>query len=435
MAERAQVFQRFQAGIETTPNVPVAETRIFGTIKVVPHIMTATEEFTGSGYKFPNIVAINEEWCDWSIDGAIEFNEIIYMLGSLLTAPSVGSITGGKSYVFQPSFNSADAPYTLTAGFGDLTYAERATNFIVTDGTLSFNRKSQTFKGKAISTRLDTTAPLDVGPAANAVQTITVGGTFTGGTFTISYNGQSVTVVPAETTTTLQAKLVALTNIGAAGVVVTGSYASNTGTFILTFSGGIMTDLFVDALTVDGSLMTGSTPTVSIAQTTLGSGAAATALTLTPVLGTQVDVYLDTTFGAIGTTRFNRDFSIDVGITGRYGPFWPLRTSDQSFAGTVELMPKSAVKFVLEADSAGRTPLTYMRAGSTVYMRIKVTGPTLGAGTIYSMTIDMPIKIHDPEAFSSQEGIEAIGYNALLVSDPTAGYPIKVTVQNAVTTL
>jgi hypothetical protein len=330
----------------------------------------------------------------------------------------------------QPSFDSPDTPMFFTVETGDAVEAERMMNAFLIDGTWTFNRKSPTFKGKMIGTLMDTEAPLTVGPNATAVQTITITGSPAGGTFDITYNGLTVRSVYNVATSVLQTALQALPNIGTGNVLVTGSAGTS---YILTFASALL-HVFINPITVDGSLLTGGTaPAATVAQTTLGSGAAPNQLPIMPILGNQLDVFIDSSFGSIGTTYLERDFSLEIAITGRYGPIWPMRTSNPSYATTVELVPKTVVKLVMEADSAGKVPLGYMRAGTTFYCRLLASGPTLGTGTKYKLQIDMPLKVRQPDAFSSEEGVRAIGYECVLIADPTAGYPIKVTLQNAVT--
>jgi hypothetical protein len=432
MAERIEVDQRLQLGVQSDPLVPVATTKIMQTLKATPHIMTVTEEFVGSGFKFPNFVGLNEEWTELDLTGPIDFNESLYMLASLLNNdPAPATIVGGKRWTFRPSYNSPDDPMFFTIELGDPNEAERLMNAIMIDGTWTFNRRSPQFKGKMIGTLMDFAAPLTVGPAANAVQTITIGGAPAGGTFAITYNGLTINVAYNIATTALQTALEGMANIGTGNVIVSGTAGTS---YVLTF-GGALTHTFINPMTVDGSLLTGGTsPTATIAQTALGSGAAPTQLPIQPILGSYLDVFLDTSYGALGTTYLERDFSLEMALTGRFGPIWPMRTANPSYATTVELVPKSSVKLIMEADTEGKTTLGYLRAGSVFYVRLQASGPTLGTGTKYRLRMDMPLRVRAPGAFNDQEGVRALEYDCVLIADPTAGYPISVELQNAVTT-
>ena len=105
--------------------------------------------------------------------------------------------------------------------------------------------------------------------AVNATQTITPSGTISGGTFTLTYNGQT-TVALAYNSTAAQitTALENLPNIGPGNVLCSGS-ALPGGTITITFQnllGGIPTTL----ITYTNSL-TGSSPVLTVAAATTGS--------------------------------------------------------------------------------------------------------------------------------------------------------------------
>lgn len=110
----------------------------------------------------------------------------------------------------------------------------------------------------------------------NEVQTATVGGTPTGGTFKLSYRGaQTAAIAYNAASATVQAALEALRTIGTGNVTVSGS------------AGGPYTITFVNALAgvnailitrSDNSLTGGTSPDVTIVQTTQGVGYATGAI-------------------------------------------------------------------------------------------------------------------------------------------------------------
>jgi hypothetical protein len=109
-----------------------------------------------------------------------------------------------------------------------------------------------------------------INSSANDVQTITIGGAPTGGTFTITgtspTTGAAVTLNPAFniSTAALQALLVAI--YGTGNVVVTGTAGT---TYILTAAGQLV-NTPVPPLGVSPAGLTGGTPTATIAHTTYG---------------------------------------------------------------------------------------------------------------------------------------------------------------------
>lgn len=110
------------------------------------------------------------------------------------------------------------------------------------------------------------------------VQTLTIGGTPTGGTFKLAYDGYNTAAITwSATNATLLANintaLLALPNTGTTGVVATaGTLTAGIGTVTLTF-GGNLALLAVNTITVADNSLTGTAPTLAIAETTPGVAA------------------------------------------------------------------------------------------------------------------------------------------------------------------
>jgi hypothetical protein len=111
------------------------------------------------------------------------------------------------------------------------------------------------------------------------IQTITIGGTPTAGTFTLTFEGQTTaaitwSAVNATLVAAIDAALEALNTIGTGGVTTAvGTATAGIGTFTVTFTGnnakravGLMTST---------SSLTGSSPTLAVTETTPGVDATA----------------------------------------------------------------------------------------------------------------------------------------------------------------
>lgn len=106
----------------------------------------------------------------------------------------------------------------------------------------------------------------------NEVQTVTITGGPTGGTFTLTWSGQTTAAIAYNASAaTVQAALVALSNIAPGDVVVTGNAG---GPYTLTW-GGAQLGEDVPAPTATASFTGGSSPGVTIATTTAGGAATA----------------------------------------------------------------------------------------------------------------------------------------------------------------
>jgi len=108
------------------------------------------------------------------------------------------------------------------------------------------------------------------------VQTITIGGTPTGGTFKLTFEGFTTAAITWSATNStllanIDAALEALPNIGTGGVVTAaGTLTAGIGTITVTFSGGNLSAKAVGTMSVADNSLTGTAPTVAVAKTTPG---------------------------------------------------------------------------------------------------------------------------------------------------------------------
>lgn len=112
-----------------------------------------------------------------------------------------------------------------------------------------------------------------VGPAGTQeVNTLTKDtGSITGGTFTITYSAQTTAAIPYNATASqVQAALEALSNIAPGDVIVTGGPVPTTA-FVITFGGTLNGTVAGAPVTVDDALLTGTTPGITVTQTTTGA--------------------------------------------------------------------------------------------------------------------------------------------------------------------
>ncbi len=102
--------------------------------------------------------------------------------------------------------------------------------------------------------------------------------------------------------------------------------------------------------------------------------AAPTAIALQPSAGKHFNVYLDPTFGALGTTQLPDALTTDFLFSGLYNPFFALNRANLGFSAHVDGKPATTFKMMLPADSVGMGILSYLQAGQTVFMDIKGQG-------------------------------------------------------------
>jgi hypothetical protein len=154
-----------------------------------------------------------------------------------------------------------------------------------TDSTRSVTLKTSTFTSgthypngflpSGLALALPTTGAnagfaVPVAAAASEVQTVTITGTPTGGTFTVTFDGATSAGIAFDATAAaVQTALEALSTVNPGDVAVTGGPGPGTA-FTVTF-GGRYAGLNVPAFTASGSSLTGGTsPGVTIATATAG---------------------------------------------------------------------------------------------------------------------------------------------------------------------
>lgn len=114
------------------------------------------------------------------------------------------------------------------------------------------------------------------GAGTNEVQTITIGGTPTGGTFKLGFGGFTTAAIAWSATNgtlvaNIDAALEALPSIGTGGVTTAvGTMTAGVGTITLTFAGANTQKRAIATVTVVSNDMTGTSPTIAVAETTPG---------------------------------------------------------------------------------------------------------------------------------------------------------------------
>ena len=198
---------------------------------------------------------------------------------------------------------------------------EKQTVTITGSGTLTFSGQTTASLGTTttaaqLQTALENLSninPGDVfvsGTTQNEKQTITIGGGATGGTFPLTYAGQTTSPQLSRNATAslVKAALQSLSNIGSGGVSVTGPTG---GPWVVEFTGPLAgTD--VALMTTSAASLTGGTPTATVTTTTPGStGSPFTVTFQGQYAGTDVPAMTTTGSVAVATTTAG---TADLGV-------------------------------------------------------------------------------------------------------------------------
>lgn len=199
-------------------------------------------------------------------------------------------------------------------------------------------------------------APSD---GTSEIQTLTIGGTPTGGTFTLTYEGFTTapitwTATDATLIAAVDAALEALPTIGTGGITAAdGTLTSGIGTITLTFAGNLGKANV--PLITSASSLTGTSPTLAVATTTAGVDASGRGMP-------NGSTYYDT---ASGVSYVNTGTAL--------APTWV--ATDVTGASAEVLALAAAIPTVAVADVAGTAP-TISAANA-----VAVAGTTPAGGT------------------------------------------------------
>lgn len=201
------------------------------------------------------------------------------------------------------------------------------------------------------------------------------------------------------------------------------------------FSYGIVTELGMTfnrtAIEVSGSMM-GRALTDNITMT-----GAPTTVPLIPIIPTQISVYMDDTFGNIGTTKLTRAISAEMNIGNRFAGVYVLDAANPQYVNHIETEPDAVVNLLLQADAVGMGLMDELRSGATRFMRIEALGATdsIESGQRYTFTFDCAVQVSDTDGFSDEDGVYAIGFPLEIVHDGAWGQAYEVNIKNTLSAL
>lgn len=160
-----------------------------------------------------------------------------------------------------------------------------------------------------------------------------------------------------------------------------------------------------------------------------GASLAATGVDLhtnEPILATQGDVFLDSASGSLGSTKLLRDFEYQWSIADLFDMIWPINSALPSFAAHSVQVPTIEAMLRLGNDAAGRALVTNMRAGSTVFVRYRATGPEIESGQSFRLTIDTALKVADAPSRADENGLSTLEWTLRNVYDADWGKWVSV---------
>ncbi len=163
-----------------------------------------------------------------------------------------------------------------------------------------------------------------------------------------------------------------------------------------------------------------------------------TTVDLVPIQPKSVDVFIDNTAAALGTTKLTRVFNVGWNLGGRFNPVWTLNSTLGSFAAHSEGVPDATMTMTVEADAAGMAQLQQLRDGATKFIRIQSVGPRIFTGNPnvdHRLRIDAAIQVSGGSGYDDTDGVVTVNWPLRLVHDATWGRALSVEVINKVAAL
>ena len=154
-------------------------------------------------------------------------------------------------------------------------------------------------------------------------------------------------------------------------------------------------------------------------------------LDIIPVTAPQVGIkFAATQAGLTAASLTAEDYIVTLNFNNFSAATWPLNQS-VGFAGHVDTVPEINGSVTRNVDAAGMALLSNLRAGSTHFMRVTATGPTLAGITPTAsngLEIDIAMKMSDIK-FEDHEGVAVANWSFEIGFDPTwaKGASLKLT--------
>lgn len=188
---------------------------------------------------------------------------------------------------------------------------------------------------------------------------------------------------------------------------------------------GVTTNL--STAEIDGAIL-GTTPTTATLTAT------PTSIALLPVNIREIDLFMDVSFAALGTTKVTDAESVDFKITNKYALKWVLNTTNTSFKDVIEVPPSLAFSFETEDNAQSRTLYDSLSTNPVKYMRLKATGPIIEGAIPYKFQLDVGCHVRGT-AQTDVDGVWSYKYDCAPIYTSTFPGAWAIVVTNTLTAL
>lgn len=424
--ERATIYEASQWVPEVTPGTALAAIKRLLCVEVDPDNTFNVKMYRRMGVKFPVKADIGKEYSTSRLMGNVAYNDICYLLDTLLT--TVSPTTPANPAIWTVGVGAASAG-TFTLTFNGQTTA--ANVFGVTAAALeaAIGALSTVGTGNvSVSGASPTWTVTFIGALSTTELALTGAGTgLTGGAF-VSTAAAAATLTRRRTYFPLFDRPDTFrTYTVEKGIPGQANLAQQLAYFCLTnmdmkfnkdeasFTGGAISLKAVDPFTLTTSSVVDVEPV--------------------PVAPDSMSVFAgDALVGSSGVQRLRRCFEFDLGISGRSGPVITLDDSVTSFSAVVEKQTEWSATLVVAHDSASQTLLSKLRGGTTQYLVFEAKGALIETAFPYRFKITLPCKFTAGPT-GEVDGVMTKQWAVAPIYDNAFGGGIKVEVDNKMASL
>lgn len=393
-----------QLGREETPGTAVSSYLTLSSLNLTVSPELDVKRYRAAGKRVSTTSVLNKKMGTGRYEGGASYNELAIILANLIgpTGQPAAVGSGGYGWTFTPNSTGPDTPYIYTARRGDSEAAQIYSYLFSKSLQMNVSRDEVTLSGDMAAYAPNNSGALTV--ATDEIQAITKSGTVSGGTFTITYSGQTTSAIAYDASAaTIQAALEALSNLAPGDVFVSGGPIS-TGRVHIRFA-GTLAGTNVAAITVDSTSLTGG-GTYGVS-TLLSGGASVPQITESPMSGNEFNLYVDTSSGGLGGTQIGCPIGVRINLPARFNEKWCLNRSQASFSEPVGIATEPTIAFDLEFNSAARSLYDAVVTNNlpTRFIRLDALGANIGSGADYTMQWDFAGSIRSAQELGDEGGV------------------------------
>lgn len=157
-----------------------------------------------------------------------------------------------------------------------------------------------------------------------------------------------------------------------------------------------------------------------------------TEVPMVPVRANTYDVYLDTTWAGLGTTKLLALYATEVSFGAKYGPDWVVNSALASFS---ELMEQEEIDYTQSLtvgfDATAEGLIGAALQGGMRFVRVASTGPDINGTDSYSLQVDTAVVLNPTDVGSAPNSpAVVVNFDGTLQVDATSGQFARVTLVN-----